>query len=250
MVRVIFCGGKNIGCGVLEALIADPLTEVAAVFVNPDSDVAPNRWHRSATEIAYKHMIPVYAPHSINSPASRRLLESIAPDYIVVTFYDQILSPAVIDVPVKGAINLHMALTEDYRGCYSTTWAIINGTPESGVTLHWIDEGIDSGDIIAQVRHEIEPDDTGKSLYLALTELGIAMFTHEWPRILDGTADRQPPDHLGQYYKREFPDHDISRYMGSDYWDRWVRALTFEPFPRPYFRLGDRVFEIVEVDHG
>lgn len=249
MSRVVFCGGKNIGCGVLRALLADANTEVVAVFANPDSDVAKGRWHDSATEIAYEHMIPVYAPHSINSPKSRLLMDVLGPDYIVVTFYDQILSPAVIDIPTKGAINLHMALTEDYRGCYSTTWAIINGTPESGVTLHWIDPGIDSGDIIAQVHHELDPDDTGKSLYLTLTQLGIAMFEHEWPRILAGTADRRPPDKLGRYYRREFPDHDISQYMGGDGWDRWVRALTFDPFPRPYFRLGERIFEIIEVDY-
>ncbi|KPJ87096.1 MAG: hypothetical protein AMJ53_18660 [Gammaproteobacteria bacterium SG8_11] len=246
--RVIFCGGKNIGCGVLEALIAEPNTDVVAVFVNPDSDVAKDRWHESATEIAYQHMIPVYAPHSINSPASRQLLKELAPDYIVVTFYDQILAPAIIDIPTAGAINLHMALTQDYRGCYSTTWALIAGAPETGVTLHWIDEGIDSGDIIAQVKHEIEPDDTGRSLYLTLTQLGIDLFRREWPRVLSGTAERTPQHTLGRYFKREFPSHDVTAHMGRRNWDNWVRALTFYPFPRPYFQLGERIFEIVEVD--
>ena len=141
--RVVFIGGKNVGCGCLEYLINSALnTEIVAIFVNYNSDILENRWYKSATEIAFKNNIPVYAPKRINSKRSIEIVRNYNPDFIVVIYYDQILNDEIIKIPKHGCINLHMALAEEYRGCFPTTWAIINNELNTGITIHYIDTGV------------------------------------------------------------------------------------------------------------
>ena len=249
--RIVFAGGKNVGCGCLEYLLAEaPDTRVVAVLVNSDSDVAPDRWYRSAAELALKHGIPVFAPTSINAPSSVELLEDLAPDMIVVVYYDQILEQEVIQLPKRGAVNLHMALAEEYRGCYPTTWALINDGTRTGVTLHYIDEGIDSGDIIAQSVIPITDSDTGKSLYDKCTDAGIKLFKRTWPEIIAGVAPRRPQKttERTRYYRRDFPSREVDFSKSGREIYNYIRAMLFKPFPTPYFYIGDKKVIIVEVD--
>lgn len=166
--RVLFAGGKDIGCGCLEYRIRESQSEVVGVFINRGSDTAKNRWYRSVAEIALAHHIPVFAPRSINSAQMIDIIRDLAPDMIVVVYYDQILKREVIDIPPHGCVNLHMALAEEYRGCYPTTWALINGEERTGVTLHYIDEGIDTGDIIAQREVKIHQGKRGEIVVLQM----------------------------------------------------------------------------------
>ena len=116
--RVIFAGGKNVGCGCLAYLVTESNADVVAVFVNPKSDTAANRWYPSVAEIAMAHGIPVFSPPSINAPEVTEQIHSLNPDLLAVVYYDQILKKDVIGIPRCGCINLHMALAEEYRGCY------------------------------------------------------------------------------------------------------------------------------------
>ncbi len=190
--RVLFAGGKNIGCGCLDYLLGSSGVEVVGVVVNRNSDAKSDRWYRSASEIAFEHGVPVYSPKSINSKKFVEFLKTLSLDLIVVVYYDGILKKEVISIPENGCINIHMALAENYRGCYPTTWAIMNGECRTGVTLHYINEGIDSGDIIADIVVSIDDDDTGKSLYYKCTDAGIRLFKETFPSILNGTNRRRP----------------------------------------------------------
>jgi methionyl-tRNA formyltransferase len=245
--RIVFMGGKNIGCGCLKYLIEREEDRVVGIIVNP-SDTAKDRWYESATELGIANNIPVYLFENINSPESVSLVRELSPDIIVVVYYDQILKKDIIHIPPKGCINLHMALAEEYRGCYPTTWAIINGEKRTGVTLHYIDEGIDSGDIIAQREVTITDGDTGKSLYKRCTKTGLELFREQFPLISSGKAARrkQATTAKTKYYKREFPSRelDFSR-PGREIFNH-IRALLFEPFPPPFFRIGNRRFIIKE----
>ena len=173
--RVLFAGGKNVGCGCLDKLVEHPEVELVAVYAGPD-DTAADRWYRSATDIAVEHGTPVYFPKKINSRETVALTRSLTPDLIVVVYYDQILHSETIRIPGKGCVNLHLALGEDYRGCYPTTHALLDRAQRYGVTLHYIDEGIDTGDIIAQRPVPISDADTGKTLYDNATKAGIELF--------------------------------------------------------------------------
>ena len=159
--RVLFCGGKNIGYGCLEFLLETQ--EVVGVFTNP-TDVNSNRSYQSVTKLAWAHDIPVYGSN-INSKKSVKVIQTLSPDIVVVVYYDRILKKQVISIPKQGCINLHMALAEEYQGCYPTTWAILNNEKRTGITIHYIDEGIDTGDIIAQCEVPLTEEKTGESLY-------------------------------------------------------------------------------------
>lgn len=246
--RVVFIGGKNVGCGCLEYLINSALnTEIVAIFVNYNSDILENRWYKSATEIAFKNNIPVYAPKRINSKRSIEIVRNYNPDFIVVIYYDQILNDEIIKIPKHGCINLHMALAEEYRGCFPTTWAIINNELKTGITIHYIDTGVDTGDIISQVTFPITNDMTGKSLYDKCTNESILLFKDTWPDIVKGTNNRRKQittDHT-KYYKRVFPSHEINFNLnGIDIYNK-IRALIFDPFPKPYFYIGKKKYIIM-----
>ena len=245
--RILFIGGKDVGCACLEWLIEEDF-EIAAVIINPN-DMEVGRYFRSATEIAQPRGIPTFCPKSVNSPESVERIRNLKPDIIVVVYYDQILKRDLIAIPALGCINLHLALAEEYRGCYPTTWAIINGEKRTGVTLHYIDEGIDSGDIIAQKTVPIKDSDTGLDLYRRCTQAGVELFKKTFPLIVGGKASRTPQKTTSKtrYCARNlFPSHEVDfNKSGKELYD-YIRALTFPPFPPPYFRIGKRKMVIVE----
>lgn len=249
LVRVVFAGGKAIGCGCLRFLLKLDRVQVVGVFVNP-ADTAATRWYPSVTEIALAHALPVYAPESINAPVEVNRLRSMAPDLIVVSYYDQILSREVFALPRLGCINVHLALAEEYRGCYPTTWALINGEARTGVTIHHITYAVDAGDIIAQREVPIATSDTGRTLYDKCTEVGISLFSEVLPQLLTVPlrARAQVSTENTKYYKRSFPSHEITfRGDGQSIFNR-IRALHFPPFPPPYFYIGETKMVIVEEE--
>lgn len=242
--RILFMGGKNIGCACFEYLI-EREENVIGVIPNIDSDTLKDRWYRSITEIAIKNEIPVYGFKNINDKQSIEFIKNLKPDIIFVVYYDKILKKELIDIPPKGCINLHLALAEEYRGCYPTTWALINGEKRYGVTLHYIDEGVDTGDIIAQKEFEIEEDDTGETLYDKTTKYGIKLFKEVFPLIKENKvkARKQITNEKTKTYKRIFPSREIKiDKKTKDY----IRALIFEPFKEPYFYIGKKKMIVKE----
>jgi len=96
----------------------------------------------------------------------------LAPDLVVVAAYGRILPGRLLRLPPLGTINVHGSLLPKYRGAAPIQWALINGEPETGITIMQVDEGMDTGDILLQVPRPIKDDDTGGSLFAALAELG------------------------------------------------------------------------------
>lgn len=248
-VRVLFAGGKAVGCGVLRLLIATPAVEVCGVIVNP-GDAAADRWFPSATEIATEHGIAVYAPSNINNAANIAWIRQREPDLIVVAYYDQILCSAIFSMPRLGCVNLHMARAEAYRGCYPTTWALINGETVTGVTLHRVTAEIDGGDILAEREVPIMPDDTGRSLYEKCTAAAVELFSEALPALISGTLEGRPQHRTAvtRTHDRKFPSHEVLMEGNPSAIADRIRALTFPPFPAPYLRIGSRKFLIVEVE--
>ncbi len=239
--KVLFMGGKNVGCGCLKYLIERQTEQVVGIIVNP-SDIAKDRWYESATDLGFQNNIPVYSVKNINSPTGVSIVRKLSPYIIVVVYYDQILKKEIINIPSMGCINLHMALAEEYRGCYPTTWAIINGEKRMGVTLHYIDEGVDTGDIIAQKEVPITNEDTGESLYEKSTKACIELFREQFPLIVSGKASKkkQITTVKTKYYRREFPSRELDFSKPGKEIFNHIRALLFEPFPPPFFYIGNK----------
>jgi methionyl-tRNA formyltransferase len=151
--RLIFCGEDGFSAQVLESLIFDN-HEVLCVFC----PLYDNNIYARLNLICKKHHIDFYRINDINSSTTETIIKALDPDLIVVCHFEKILKKNIIDLPHYGCINLHPSLLPKYRGLAPQHWPIINGDDETGITVHFINEGIDTGPIIVQKKIKIAPD--------------------------------------------------------------------------------------------
>ena len=121
------------------------------------------------------------------------LLRELAPDWIVGVHFPYIVPAACLKIPKFGFLNLHPAFLPYNRGWHTPSWAILDGTPY-GATIHFMSEGVDEGDIVAQKRIETRPWDTADSLYARVMQAEVELFREAWPAIVEGTFTRLPQD--------------------------------------------------------
>ncbi|MDD3885288.1 MAG: formyltransferase family protein, partial [Victivallaceae bacterium] len=138
----------NIGRAGIEALRRNGF-EISAVFTHRD-DPAENIWFGSVAELAGELGIPVFAPENVNHPVWIGRIAALKPDYIFSFYFRGMIGPEILDIPAKGAYNVHGGLLPKYRGRAPINWAIANGETETGMTLHKMTDKPDSGDIVGQ----------------------------------------------------------------------------------------------------
>lgn len=151
--NILFMGGHELGAKTLEHLINNNVNVVGVVVSKNDND-----WYRGVDEVAYKFNLNLYEEKNINDQNFLNKIKSLNLDLIVCVNFDQILKKDIINLPTIGCINTHASLLPKYRGRAPLNWAMINGEEYSGVTVHFIDEGIDTGDIILQEKIKIDED--------------------------------------------------------------------------------------------
>ena len=151
--NILFMGGHELGAKTLEHLINNNVNVVGVVVSKNDND-----WYRGVDEVANKFNLNLYEEKNINAPNFLNKIKSLNLDLIVCVNFDQILKKDIINLPTIGCINTHASLLPKYRGRAPLNWAMINGEEYSGVTVHFIDEGIDTGDIILQEKIKIDED--------------------------------------------------------------------------------------------
>jgi methionyl-tRNA formyltransferase len=151
--KIIFFGEDTFSAHVLESLILDN-HRILAVFC-PKYD---NYIYARLQLICEKHHIDFYRINDINSKGNETIIKGLKPDLIAVCHFEKILKKNIIEIPHYGCINLHPSLLPNYRGLSPQHWPIINGDNETGITVHFINEGIDTGAIILQHKIKIEPD--------------------------------------------------------------------------------------------
>jgi methionyl-tRNA formyltransferase len=207
--RIGFFGDGRWGCEALD-LIADASEfEVAYIVVR----------HRSPDvrlkERARNLDVPLFSPEDVNRQSFLDELSDYDPDLNVSMSYDQILRPPAIDMAPKGFVNCHAGALPFYRGRNVLNWALINGEDRFGVTVHYIDEHIDKGDIIAQQFGPITPDDTYRSLLRRAVGLCADTLLTALRQIHEGTATRKAQDtiHPVGFYS--------SRRREGDEWIDW-----------------------------
>jgi methionyl-tRNA formyltransferase len=136
------------------------------------------------------HSDRVLVGREFREPAGMDLLRSLDLDYVVGVHFPYIVPDEVLAIPRIGVLNLHPALLPYNRGWHTPSWAILDGTP-IGATLHFMDSGLDTGDIVAQVELEIRPEDTAHTLYGRLNHLEVELFRQAWPLLASGSPPRQ-----------------------------------------------------------
>ena len=243
--KIVFMGTPHFAVPSLKKLISRGY-QVAAVVTQPDRK--SGRGHKitlpPVKTAALEAGIPVLQFEKIKTPEGIAALREIKPDLIITAAYGQILSKEILDMPGLGCINVHASLLPKYRGAAPIQWAIINGERETGVTIMYMDEGLDTGDIISTTVVPIGPDMTGGGLYELLADEGAKLLVDTLSDIENGTAARTKQQEDQSSY---FPP--LSKEMGRIDWRKsaeeicnLVRAL--DPVMSAYAFIGQNVFKI------
>lgn len=205
--KVVFMGTPDFSVPVLKMLINN--TNVIGVVTQPDKPVGRGG-KISITpvkEVALEYNIPIYQPNKIREEYQDIL--NLNPDIIITCAYGQIVPKEVLDYPRLGCINVHASLLPYHRGGAPIHRAIINGDKVSGITIMYMGEGMDSGDIIKQSEVEILDTDTAESLFDKLSILGSKVLLETLPSIINGTNDRiKQDDTLATYSYNIKPEEE------------------------------------------
>ena len=197
--RVLLIGRDSFGKDCLKVLLEQG-EDLVGVITVPDN--AGQAKANPTKDFAIEAAIPLLLPSRLKDLKVTDWVKSRLPELIVLAFVTDIIPKAMIDIPKYKAINYHPSLLPRYRGGSAIHWAIINGETETGVTIHYIDAGIDTGDIILQERVPIYPEDTVASLYFErLYPMGVKMIAETVRMIGEGKAPRIKQDNAQASYQ-------------------------------------------------
>ncbi|SEM37501.1 methionyl-tRNA formyltransferase [Paenibacillus sp. cl141a] len=193
--NIVFMGTPAFAVPSLEMLIAEGYT-IAAVVTQPDRPQGRKKvlTPTPVKEAALRHGIPVLQPQRLRNPEAVAELAAYKPDLIVTAAYGQILPKSVLDMPALGCLNVHGSLLPAYRGGAPIQRSIINGESVTGITLMYMAEGLDTGDMIARTEVPIEDDDTAGTMFEKLSQAGAELLRRELPRLVKGKVEAEPQD--------------------------------------------------------
>lgn len=253
--KIVYMGTPGFAVPPLRRLIESP-HQVTAVVTQPDRPSGRGKRLQAppVKELALEHKIPVLQPERLKRQNYDQILAMHSPDVIVVAAYGRILPPEILSLPRFGCVNIHASLLPAYRGAAPIQWAIINGEARTGVTIMRMDEGLDTGDIIAAEAVDILDDDDTQSVSNMLSVMGGELLL----RVLDdieraGEVRSTPQDHAAATHAPIMTKADglidwsmtneqiICRIKGLQPWPtafsylqgRACRFLRAEPFADP-----------------
>ena len=239
--RVVFIGTGEIGLPVLRWLLGSGEHDLVGVVTQPDKPVG--RLQRIEAPPIKAGLVgkavPIFQPAKIKSMEAVDSIGELKPDVIVVMAYGQILPQAVLEIPPKACLNLHASLLPKYRGAAPIQAAIAAGDPETGITVMYMDEGLDTGDVLLQRQIAIAPDETGRSLHDRLAALAPEALEDALTQLQNGAAPRIPQDAaLASYAPKLEREHGrINWNEPADAIERKIRA--FDPWPGAFAVLRD-----------
>jgi len=166
-------------------------------------DIMHKHKKKSVINLANKYNIPTRYTSNINDQETINSIQAERPDIILSIHYDQIIKKDVLKIPSFGILNVHMSMLPKYRGVKPIFWVLKNNEPKTGITIHMMDEGIDTGDIIAQTEVDISPNDTVDSLTLKVSEIGSKMLLSTIDKIESNSYKLKKQDiSCGTYYSQ------------------------------------------------
>ncbi|MCL1988700.1 MAG: methionyl-tRNA formyltransferase [Firmicutes bacterium] len=194
--RIIFMGTPKFAVPILNCLLQTH--EIIAVVTQPDR---PKGRGYTPTFSAVKeflvdnnHNIPILQPEKVRNSEFISQLQALQADVFVVVAYGQILPVKILNIPPLGCINIHASLLPKYRGAAPIQWAILNGEHTTGISIMYMDKGMDTGDVILQKNIDILPTDTFGTLHDKMQETSCECILSALQQISSGTATRTPQD--------------------------------------------------------
>lgn len=236
--RVVFVGTGAIGVPTLRALL-DSDHQVVGVVTQPDKPVGRNQRVQAPPikQALGEGAIAVFQPARIKEENAITQIRELAPDVIVVAAYGQILPNGALDAPRLACINVHASLLPRWRGAAPIQAAIAAGDERTGITIMYVAQGLDTGDILLQQETKISPNETGGSLHDRLADLAPALVLNSLQLIERGDAPRQPQDSTQATYAPK-----LTRDCGRIDWsepaelvERKIRA--FNPWPGSFTEI-------------
>lgn len=194
--RILFMGTPDIAVGCLQKII-DEKHDIIGVVTQPDKPVGRGKkmGMPPVKELALKYDLPVYQPIKARDEEFVKILKDLNPDLIVVVAFGQILPKSILDIPKFGCVNVHVSLLPKYRGAAPINWVIINGEDKTGVTTMYMDEGLDTGDMILTSEFELNDEITAGELHDIMKEEGAKVLKETIDLIEKGEAPRIPQNH-------------------------------------------------------
>ncbi len=242
--RILFIGTGEIGLPSLQALLDSTQWNLVGLVTQPDKPVgrtqevrppAPKRLLRDA-----RPELTILQPQRIKDLEALAQIKALEPDVIVVMAYGQILPRALLEIPRLACLNLHASLLPRWRGAAPIQAAIAAGDSETGITVMYVDEGLDTGDVMLERKLTIAPDETGGSLHERLADIAPPAMLEALALIGKGQAPRATQDNVAATYAAK-----LTRESGRIDWtepagviERKIRA--FDPWPGAVTRVIDQ----------
>ena len=244
--NIVFMGTPDFSVPVLKMLIEN--TNVLLVVTQPDKIVGKDKTvsFNPVKKLALEENIPVFQPMRIRKDFEK--LKNLDIDLIVTCAYGQIIPKEVLDMPKYGCINVHASLLPKYRGAAPIQWAVIDGEKETGVTTMYMNEGLDTGDIIDKVVVPIDKKETGGSLFDKLAIEGGKLILKTLIELENGTAVRTPQDDSKSNYagmiNKQLGKIDFNKSANEI--ERLIRGLN--PWPSAYTKMDGKTLKIWDAD--
>lgn len=251
MTKIIFMGTPDFAVPVLQKLIADPSISIEAVVTQPDRKVG--RKHiltpTPVKKAAVAADLNVLQPEKLRTSEELEKLINMDVDLLITAAYGQILPNSLLEAPRLGAINVHASLLPKLRGGAPIHYALIEGHKEAGVTIMYMAEKLDAGDMLSQSAIPIEEEDNVGTLFEKLSIVGADLLVETLPAILDGSIVAVPQNEAEVTFAR-----NISREQERIDWNKSARAIFnhvrgMNPFPSSFttFEGGNwKIWEVVE----
>ncbi|MCM3133672.1 methionyl-tRNA formyltransferase [Paenibacillus polysaccharolyticus] len=243
--NIVFMGTPEFAVPSLDMLMAEGY-HVVGVVTQPDKPQGRKKvlTPTPVKAAAERHGLPVFQPVKLRDPEAVARLAEWKPDLIVTAAFGQILPKAVLDMPVRGCVNVHGSLLPKYRGGAPIQRSIINGESVTGVTLMYMAEGLDTGDMISRVEVPITDEDTSGTMFTKLSEAGSKLLQAEMPRLIAGETTAVPQNEEEASYAR-----NLTREDEKMDWSRTSRELFNQirglvPFSGAFTMWDEQVFKV------
>lgn len=239
--RIIYMGNNLLGLKFLEFL-KERNEEICGLVIHPPKK---GKYVNEIIEVSGLNKTKIFRGNKINERETIEKIKSLKPEIIISVCFGYILKPEIIKISPSGIINLHTGYLPFNRGANPNVWSIVDKTP-AGVTLHYIDEGVDTGDIIAQKKNSVEWSDTGKILYKKLEKEALKLFKQTWPKIKSGKTKRKKQQGKGSFHLvkdlEKIDKIELHKSYKAIDLINILRARTFPPYDGAYIDVGGKKY--------
>ncbi|MDJ0957036.1 MAG: methionyl-tRNA formyltransferase [Arenicellales bacterium] len=241
--RVVFAGTPQFAVPTLKGLI-DAGIDISAVYTQPDRPAGRGRQLLASPvkRVAEDHSIPVIQPVSLREETASKVLQSFAPEVVVVAAYGLILPNHILDIPPFGCVNVHASLLPRWRGAAPIPRAIEAGDSISGITIMKMDSGLDTGPIIAKREIPIDDEDNSATLHDKLAQVGAELLVETLPVYLSGRTKAQQQDERNATYANKLSKAEARINWQRSAFDIRNQVRAFNPWPIAFtFHRGERI---------